>query len=290
MTPSVRLTKVDPGMFEEIYRSLLRDMDPERPREEWRRIFEPGWSREEGHCGYALRAEEGIVGFLGLIFARREVDGTSERLCNVTTWVVREEYRAAGSWLLFPLREMDDYTITNLTPDPATFAAFSRFGFEVLETHLRTFLPPVLPGFGRRRRGRVLLDPREVAAHLERPELTLFRDHRRCARHALLVDDEGYCYCIYTIDRRNGLRRANLHYVSDRKRLAEYLPALQRRLFRVEGLGLVECDSRFAHGVDGLPWSYRKRIDTPELYRSTRLSREEVTALYSELLLLNLRV
>lgn len=289
-TRDVSLVRVGPQDFDEVYEALLRDMDPDRPREEWRRIFEPGWPRQEEHCGLALRADGRLVGFLGLLFTEMHVDGKPERLCNVTTWVVRPEHAAEASWLLFPLREMDGYTLTNLTPDASTFEAFTRFGFEVLETHVRTFLPPLLSGLPGRDRPGVLLDPDAIAPELTEGDLRILRHHRPYARHALVSDEDGYGYFVYTVVRRHRLRRANLHYVSDRSRLAAHLPSLQRALRRKEGLWLVESDERVVRGLDGLPWSFRQRLDTPELYRSERLTPERIPTLYSELPLLGLRV
>ena len=137
--------KVDASMFDAIHDRLLVDLNPEIPRERWRRIFDYRWPRSEDHVGYALFDAEVPVGFVGLIFADLEIDGRIEKLCNVTTWTVRESHRAKALSLVMPIRKLRGYTITNLTNTPQVHEIFKRLGFQELETHTR-ILHPVPPG------------------------------------------------------------------------------------------------------------------------------------------------
>ena len=51
----------------------------------WRRIFDYRWERDKDYCGLTLKVADRTVGFIGLIFSRRRINGRVEKFCNLTS-------------------------------------------------------------------------------------------------------------------------------------------------------------------------------------------------------------
>lgn len=280
-----KLQPVQPSMFEEVHRELLQLLDRRRPQEEWRRIFEYGWEHSENYVGYVLVEDGELVGFLGMIFSELRGAGGTEHLCNVSSWIAKESHRAESSALVLPLRDLKAYTVTNLSCNDVAHRIFSRLGFEVLETHTTILTPVRRPSSHSGLR--ITSDPEQVGSMLQGIDSVIFRDHLPYTQHLLAWDDEGYCYLVYTMGRRRKLRTARIHYCSDKGRLVRDLFPIQMHLMRSHGAMIAECDSRLVEDIE-LPSSYKKPMRIPRLFKSSRLKREQVSNLYSEVVLLNL--
>jgi hypothetical protein len=280
------LSRVFPEGFDAIHDRLLRQLDPRRPREQWRRLFDYAWRRSEDPVGYAISERDEPVGFIGTVLSERTVGGRLERFCNVTSWVARPSHRAEATLLVMPLRDLRDHTVTNLTCNEAVFRIFSMLGFEVLETETLILLPT--PALLVPRRGcRIVSDPRAIEAALDDAEVRVLRDHLPYARHLLLTAGDGQCYVVYTLARRRRVPTARLHHISDAAVFRRLWPTLQRRLLRRHGVVLAECDARLLARVE-VPGGIRVRRRVPRVFKSPRLRAEQVDSLYSEVVLLNL--
>jgi hypothetical protein len=67
----------------------------------WRRLFDHGWS--DHGLGFMLLDGNAIVGFLGAIAARRQVNGEAALVCNVSSWAGPcTRSTAAGAWPCSP--------------------------------------------------------------------------------------------------------------------------------------------------------------------------------------------
>lgn len=282
---SLRVETVRPEMFELIYQTLLRKLNPRHPVDEFRRIFTHPWRADDEGVGLALFDDGRPVAFVGLIFSRMEVAGRTERLCNVTSLIADETHRAEAAMLLLRLRSMSDCTVTNLTCNDAAYRVFTRLGYAVLDDSRTVFYPRWRPG--QHRVWRVEHDVARVRTFLSAADARVLDDHLAFAGHLLVHAGEASCYVVYTIGRRRLLPSARLHYVSDPKTLAMSWPAVQRSLWRRHRAVFAECDTRLLDGVT-VPWSRRRRLTIPRLYRSTRLEPRQISNLYSEMILLNL--
>jgi hypothetical protein len=275
-------------MFEEVHRELLSVLDPRRPKDSWRRIFEYSWYHSEEHVGYVIVNQGELVGFMGTIFSEVVVEGKVHRVCNVTSLIAKEAHRTEAFALVLSLRNLKDYTLTNLSCNELAYPIFDRIGFETLETHASIF-SPLRRGVPTRQvqRSRVSLDPANIKTVLEGPDLSFFEDHLPYTKHLVTWDSSGYCYVVYTLGRRFRLRTARLHYVSDRERFASSLPMIQRSLLCRHGTVLAECDSRLVASLD-IPSSYQKELPIPRLFLSPSLTKDQINNLYSELVLLDI--
>ncbi len=271
-------------MFGDVYREVLCILDPKRSPDEWRRIFNYEWSHPEDYSGYVLIDDGVIVAFLGLVFADTVIDGRTERLCNVTSWVAKEPYQSEAAGLVLELRRLK-YTITNLSCNTPAFKVFSKLGFKVLETHKRVFVTRPLLGAGPVRQA--LTDPDDVAGCLDEADSQIFRDHLPYAKHLVIASSRGYCYVVYTLGQWRHLPLGHIHYVSDRREFLKNLGGIQQALWARHRVFLAECDERLLAGAR-IPWSYKRPLKIPRLFKSSRVQREGLSNLYSEVVLLNL--
>lgn len=287
-TAGLRVERVRPDGFDEVYTKLLVPLHSRHPSAGFHRIFEYPWRTNEDYVGLALHDGEEMAGFVGLVFSRMEVAGRTERFCNVTSLVAKESHRAEVTMLLFQLRALDDYTVTNLTCNTAAYRIFSRLGYTVLDDS-RTVLYPGRHTLRDGQRGdwHVLHEPDGIRACLGAREIQILDDHLPYAEHLVAHGDQGRCYLVYTIGRRRLAPSTRLHFVSDPEVFARCWPAVQLGLWRRHRAVFAECDSRLLRGVT-VRGSRRERLAVPRLFRSHRLTPDQIPNLYSEMVLLNL--
>jgi hypothetical protein len=270
--------------FPALYQRFLQPLNPRLGRSGWRRLFEHPWAAEDQAPGYVLLDGDDLVGFAGYVNARLPMpDGSTEPVCNITTWVADPRYGAQALSLLMPALAEHDTTITNLTSLPSVHEMFSRLGFAQLDGHVQILRPTP---FARSPCGRpqLLSDPRDIVPELPGWEARIAEDHRSYASHLLLIERGGsHCYVIYTLGSRRRVRSARLHWVTPGT-LAWASVALRRALFRSSHAALVEIDSRLA--PSDLPGSFRLQLPVPRLFRSSGLLGPEVPNAYSETVLL----
>jgi hypothetical protein len=275
-------------MFDQIYSELLQQLNPRQPVEEFRRIFEYPWRSDEDYVGFALYDGRDVAGFIGLIFSELTVEGRRERLCNVTSLIAKETHRAEAALLPLQLRTLKEYTVTNLTCNDAAYRVFTRMGFKVLDDR-SVILRPTWASIATRPVTRTGLehDPEEIRRQLSPEHQRVLDHHAQYAEHLLVRSDGGSCYIVFTIGRRRGLRTARIRSISDPPVLARTWATVQRALWRKYRVVLAECDSRLLRQVT-IPGSRTKVLSIPRLFRSDRLTPEQIPNLYSELILLNL--
>ncbi|MBC8133237.1 MAG: hypothetical protein H7X95_09680, partial [Deltaproteobacteria bacterium] len=132
--------------FEEIYPLLAAFNNALMSKEDWRRmLFTYPWESPSRH-GFGYYADGKPVGFIGAIFSTRHVRGRAERFCNLSTWIVKKEFR--GTSILLTRRIVDalaGHAVVGFTPAPTTCAVFSRLGFLPLETEQLLLFPLARP-------------------------------------------------------------------------------------------------------------------------------------------------
>jgi hypothetical protein len=286
MTGGGVVTPVFPADFRDVA-DLLRGLEPgNRPRD-WRQIFDYGWRRPDEPVGYVVREGERVAGFIGMILSEITVDGRPERLCNITSWITREDASGAGALLLLQIRGLRDTTITSLSSNAQAARVLGRLGFRVLETAQVILTPTARMAIQRGNRPRVLGDPGEIRPLLGEADARILDDHAPYTRHLLAVDDRASCYAVYTVRPRKGMRTARFHYLSDRHAFGRAWPSIHRWLLARHGVAFGELDARLIAGVS-VPGSVRKELGLPRLFRSETLRPDQIPELYSEIILLGI--
>lgn len=231
---------------------------------DWNPVFEYPWKLRQYPYGYAMFENHSIVGFLGTIFSERVLGGQRAVHCNLSAWIVDEDYRTAlgaegkgvGRHLIDPVLSMKHILITNLTPSSRSKVSCERLGFETLDEK-QVVIPILATRFlavsGRTSRLHFSSCQDEISPYLKGNDEQIFADHRelRCM-HFLIRDSRAdeYCYLIATTSRierifpeRNWL---NLHlcYVSNTAFLARHFTVISRHLSQRHRVALLRYDSR----------------------------------------------
>jgi hypothetical protein len=286
------IEKATPAMFDDVY-PLLLELDNTHSMEKWRSIFDYQWESGEGYVGYALVDGRKVVGFNGAIFSRRIIDGRGVRFCNLTSWIVKEQYRTESLRLVFPILNLKGYTLTNLTMNDRAWGIVKRLGFKNLDTNIRLIFPvPGLSSSGKEDPPVIVSDLSRIAEVLDPINLKIFRDHLQynCG-HLVIKDDYGYSYLIYTDKRYKkyncAVPYAHIQYISDRSVFLKYLNRIKLYFLKSQKYLFIAVDERLL-GNRPVPYSKVYQLKIPRMYKSEILTGEQVDNLYSELVVLGL--
>ena len=256
-------------------------------RTDWLRLFQLHWSDEQGYCGYVMYDDDKAVGFLGLLFSQRVIQGKEVKFCNISSWLVKKEHRRQSLSLLFPVLELHNHTITVLTCNANSYYITKKLGFTDLEFGQRVILPiPLFPAL--MSPNSIMIDDPAIEQKLEGVPLKIYRDHQglKCF-HIVINSPQGMCYLVGTRTYKKKLPLAHIHYISDHKNFVCHIVRLSGRLcWRMKVAGLI-LDERLLQGGKVFPSMYLK-LPYPRVYKSDTLKKEEVDLLYSEYQVLNL--
>lgn len=276
----IRLAPIGTADTDRVAAFLREQMEREWSLELWRQAISPSWPAAGPNHGFQLLDGERVVGAYVAYYSEREIDGVTERICNLGTWAVHPDHRTGGLRLLRELLRQEGYTFTDLTPNPTVLRINSKLGFEPLGNHAVTVpnLPwPPLPG-----RGGISSDPATLERELRGEELRLYRDHAGAAavRHLLLSHGEERCYVALRRDVFRHLPVCTLLHVGNPGLLARMSGPLSRHLLLRHGA--------VAHVVDEAIAPYRPRLSLRKervrrMFRGDRVRAGQLDYLYSEL-------
>src|SRR5262245_22682344 len=286
------IEKVTPAMFDDIF-PLLLELGGSHSREKWREIFDYKWESGEGYVGYALVDDRKVVGFNGAIFSRRIIEGREVRFCNLTSWIVKEQYRTESLRLVFPILNLKGYTITTLNMNNRAWDITKRLGFKNLDTNIRLLFPgPALSASSKEDSPVIVSDNSKIAEILDSVNLRIFRDHLQynCG-HLVIQDKFGYSYLLYTGKRYKkyncDVPYAHIQYISNRSVFLKHLNKIKAYFLKSRKSLFLAVDGRL---IGNRPITYSKayRLKIPRMYKSEILTVEQVDNLYSELVVLGL--
>lgn len=262
----------------------------------WRRLFEHGWSDHER--GFMLLDGDAVVGFIGAIVARRQVNGTTTLVCNVSSWSVHPRYRGRGMALLAEVLRDESVTYTAFTPAPISWSALLTQRFTPLETR-RIFMPPLLhvETFFASNRPVISFDPADVRTRLSSEQRQIFDDHAPYDCLQLTVSD-GCEHAYLVVKRRTQHLNARRLWgwgkvLPVRVAYSDILycsaPALMTRHLERVKLAILRRQRTVALVAEARLFDVRPRgmvLPTSTCYRSPLLAAGELDRLYSEIVLL----
>jgi acetoacetyl-CoA synthetase len=291
--PQVRL--VSPEDTEAVSEFLNKAVDRRVAVSTWRVLFANDWHQPKPNLGFMLVADNRIVGFLGTIYATREIAGKSAVVCNLTTWQVLPEYQGWGIALLAAAIRDESVTYTALTPAPATSQLLAAIGFARLDEQVR-IMPPGL-NVGTLRHGHVTIDfdIDSVRRCLTGEQQRLLDDHARYdCLHVSMSDGTQVAYMIVKrrvlrlrrygpILSRVGFPLSEILYCSAPTFFLDHLERIKLAILRRQRtIGLIASERLLPAMPRSIP------LKRQAFYRSSVMKPEELDSLYSELVLLNI--
>jgi len=273
-----------PDDFDRIY-PLLAAHDSGIPRKVWRRLLERPWPAPFDHNGYLLMDRSRCVGFIGAIFSRRRIGGQDYNCCNISSWMVKQEYRSHSLSLLFPLLQLKDWVISNLTPSREVYHILTNLGFRRLETKLKLFLPFIQK---RSPDCEILAEPADISPHLSGDQQEILSDHLPFdCLHLLVRSPQASCYLVVTKVVKKGVPLARIDYLSQPEIFLEHLGTVVNFIgIRWRVLAVMVDERLLANSADQRAFSYR--LKQPRLYKGPGPDRHLLDNLYSELVMLGI--
>jgi len=278
--------------FERVYPLLLEFKNPHLREEDWRQLFIDHSGLQNDHFGWVLVDGDDVVGFVGTILSERTIRGETVRLCNTSSWIVKQGYRAHSLALQAKIVADKSITITNLSPTAQVLKLMEKLGFTLMDKSERIILP-VVTAKTFMDRCEIVTNPTAVETALEGERLRFFRDHQlRHNHHVLLRTPMGDCYLMMnrafkTVLGNVRLPFARVHHIGTPDIFVRHLEKLAVRLALSLKVVAMIVDDRMLHGA--VPWHsfMRPGGEQKAAFRSERVAAEDIDGLYTEAVLLN---
>jgi hypothetical protein len=253
--------------------------------QDWKKIFHPIWENQRQDYGYLLEDQGEAVGFLGTLYSNRSISGKQQEFCNLTSWIVKPEYRAESLSLLFPLISHQDLTLTNFTASNRVIEVLLKLGFRSLEDHYRMILPLPYPSGA----FEIITDPEKIEERLIGTDSAIFHDHKTLhCRHVLISSPTENCYLVLNPAIKRNRPVMFINYIGNKDFFVRAIQRCARALCRQLGVqGLMIGD----HSLAGkhLPLALRIKRRHALLFRSKNVSPLQIDTLYSEIQVLGLK-
>lgn len=295
--------------FELVY-PLLEEFNSSVGKDKWKRLFEKHWEGAGDYCGFIALAEGIVIGYIGVVFSEREINGNKEKFAGLSSWVVKEAYRKEFNplTLFFKVLSLKEYTLTSFTSIPDAAQILLKLGFKEMDRSIRLIRKnKAVDKVGE------LYFGEDIVNFLNEKDRQIYRDHKKFnVAHVLIRSSEEYCYLIvkkqkYTANKlflpkwvfylhhltkllgypfllREKLY-GRIYYISNKPMFvhrANNVAGLVSERLGVEGLLVNERFLGNAHIPKSLKGSW-----LPSLYKSKSVAAQDVDMLYSELFLLD---
>lgn len=281
VAPVVELEPITEADLQAVAQFLHRELDSRVSAHRWASDIIPTWVVDQPNYGFLLRCHGEVVGAHLAFYSEREIDGATERFCNLAAWCVAQPYRSHGVRLLRALLRQKGYHFTDLSPSVNVQALNARLGFVALDT--TTVVVPNLPWPPSSRGVRLLSKPGEIERTLRDGDLSIYLDHpvELGAHHVVIARGAETCHVIFRRVRRKNLPLfASLVYVSDKDVFRATAPHFFRHLLLGHGIPATLVES---HVVEARFTASMTVSPRPKMYRSDSLRADQIDYMYSEL-------
>jgi len=288
MTQDVSVKKTTINDFERIYPLLLMFNSP-YSREDWKRIFNYKWDGAQDHIGYHLEKGGGIVGFMGLVFSCRYRNNHRYAFCNMTSLIVKSEYRAFTFLLLRKITSYPDTIFTGLGPIPESYNLHRAQGFVPFENYYKIL--PVINSLFCSKKNLFIDESKNLLNKLDAENKRIAIDHMnlRC-KSILFGDKEEVCLFIFNTSKQKhyglSVTKIHLHYISNITFFNKKIRAILG-FFRTKFgfFSAVYVDKRFFLKSSWI-LLFSKGIEPAKIRTKNYIDEIDVDALYSEKVLL----
>src|SRR5690606_13971319 len=129
-------------------------------------------------------------------YAERRIRGQVEKVCNITSWCVLDQYRQQSMRLALAVLNQKGYHFTEFSPTKVVAGTLQFFKFGPLDERQLVVVNTPWPGLAP---VRMLHDSVRIEAELQGEALSIYRDHARYPwlRHLLVGRGGRWCHVIY---------------------------------------------------------------------------------------------
>jgi len=282
--------KVRPAVasdIETVCRLLHEQMNRRLLPERWRRITSYGWLEHKPDFGRVVDDGGRIVGFVGSVYADREIRGRRERVVSMSSWYLDKAYRGQGLGfeLMGSATADESMTYTMITVSPRNLAMLPKLGYRILDHDRHVWSASGRPAAGLE----IEQDVARILARVDPTQRRMLRDHALLPVRPIFISAAGgSCLAVFSVKKKGeDVTYFDAMHLSDPEFFAAHAQAIADTLLP-PGKAVLAVDRRLlaGHKADGIVES----IPVARYYKSQRLAPSEVDNLYSELLLLDLKL
>jgi RimJ/RimL family protein N-acetyltransferase len=265
-----------------LHEQMNRRLLPER----WRRITTYGWLAEKPDFGRVVDDGGKIVGFVGSVYADREIAGRRERVVSMSSWYLDKAYRGQGLGfeLMRSATEDEGASYTMITVSPRNLAMLPGLGYRLLDHDRRVWSRSGKPagGIGLER------DLSRILAKADTGQRRMLADHAGLPVDPVLISAaDGQCLAVFSVKKKHeDVTYFDVLHLSDGALFARHGQAIADVLLP-PGKAVLAADTRLLGGATG---GAVEVMPVARYYKSKRLAPGEVDNMYSELLLLDLKL
>lgn len=284
----VDITHARPHEREEIARFMAQVFPKAKwGLDTWRALLAGRWSRPDDSFAVTVRDAGRLVGVLGLVTAERPTGGGPKVSANMSSWYVLKEYRGGGigSHMLKVATANPEITVTNFTSAPGAVSVVRSGGFAPLDERRLIWYPQSTDGASLP----VHKDPLALEKLLSPTDTQILVDHADLNLIPVAVETpDGFCFIVLAMRKKRDDRiDYEAYYISDRDVFARHARLIAESILPPAG-AVLSVDSRFL--PDDMRADSIEPLKIPHFYTPGRMRPEHVDFLYSEVVLLDLKL
>ena len=268
--------------------SLLHEhMDARFSPDRWRRLLTYRWLDDKPDFGRLAIVDGKLVGFVGMVYADRVLEGRRHRIVNICAWCLNKAFRKAGFGfeLMRSAIADDSMTYTILTSSSRTVSLLGAIGYRILDDDRRVWAAKEAPAGLEFER-----DASRILTRVDSTARDMLHHHEGLAVRPLLVADRtGSCLIVFSIaKKRDDMTYYDVLHLDNPPFFAAQAQAIADSLLPRDRKAVLAVDTRLlqGHARDGTV----ERLLVPRYYRSSTLRPGQIDNMYSELQLLDLKL
>lgn len=267
---------------------LHTHLNPSHAADIWADAFRQDWGVDKPNNGFLIRDESGrLVGGIGAIYAAYPVRGKLERFCNITSWMVLDQYRTQSMRLAMAVVSQPGYIFTDLSPTAVVEQSLRFLKFKPMN-EARTVLFN-LPAPHQRLMGvSVVSKADRIQRVLDAASAKVYRDHQHFPWLRFLAIGKGndHSLVVYKRARLKGLPSAEIIGFTNPRTFLRHLPLLGCH-FLLQGMFTTRVESRLLPDKPAWPHAelkgYRNKV-----FLGEGVGEADIQNLYSEYVALDL--
>ena len=251
----------------------------------WRRLLAGRWCGPEGRYAITVRDEARLVGCLGLVYADRITSGGIRTTADMTSWYILKEFRGqgVGQQMLALATSDPEVTVTNFSSAKAAVSVLVNAGLTVLDSERLVWHPGTAPAGIR-----VFDDPLNLTT-LPDKDRKVVADHQGLRLRHLAVDTPGglVTMVLYPQKKHDDFVTHEIMYLGNQPAFAQHAADIAAAVLP-EREAILSLDRRFA--APGIAPQEVRPFATPRYCQPGLLAPNEIDMLYSECVLLNIKI